>query len=92
MTAREAAERATVAHQAWRDTESARDEAEAVAWTAAVEARPETGRERYRAAVAAREAAERATVAAYRAWRDAVDAERGARIGETLAELDWTGE
>jgi hypothetical protein len=48
-----------------------------------------TGRERYRAAVAAREAAERATVAAYRAWRDAVDAERGARIGETLAELDW---
>jgi hypothetical protein len=51
-----------------------------------------TTRERYVAAVAAREAAERATVAAYRAWRDAVDAERGARIGETLAELEWTGD
>ena len=38
-----------------------------------------------------REAAERATVA-YQAWRDAVDAERGARIGETLAELEWCGD
>jgi hypothetical protein len=51
-----------------------------------------TGRERYLAAVAVREAAERATLTAYQAWRDAVDVERGARIGETLAELDWSTE